>query len=153
MASRDFHSEITVAYSSRMSRHVLSSRSLVVLSFIALSVNTRDFSSPRNLTLMSTLLHQSQGLSGSTKGELGTCSVCGAAFKLVASTGVLRKHGHCNDRQPCAGSGRPPVIPSAPELDASVDLFLSPHSSPSPPTLHSVNSSVFNLSCPSRPTI
>ena len=55
----------------------------------------------------------------------GLCSVCGALFKLVPSSGVLRRHGHGHGRPPCQGSGAPPATqPPPPSLDnTSGDLF------------------------------
>ena len=51
-------------------------------------------------------LHMSQSAAGS----FGQCSVCGSVFRLVASSGVLRKHGWCSSQPAsCAGSGKLPL--------------------------------------------
>src|SRR5258708_5335297 len=66
-------------------------------------------------------------MSQSLGGASGQCQVCGNTFRVVASTGVLRKHGWGNSNPACIGSGKPPVgVPQPlPEalLNDSRDLF------------------------------
>jgi len=72
-------------------------------------------------------------MSQSSAAASGQCSVCGSTFKLVASTGVLRKHGWNSSLSvACVGSGRLP-LGTAPSVNAptlattllneSLDLF------------------------------
>ena len=91
--------------------------------------------------------------------DYGYCSVCGGIFKLVNSTGVLRKHGHVHGHPQCTGSGTPPSRPAPPPsglqqnsqvsfLDAS-SISLELPSNPLPGSSHST----FIIARPQRATI
>ena len=47
----------------------------------------------------------------SPRGEC-PCSFCGGIFKLIPSSGTLRKHGHGNGNKQCLGSGQMPRLGS-----------------------------------------
>jgi len=66
-------------------------------------------------------------MSQSTAGGTGQCSVCGSAFRLVASSGVFRKHGWSSSQTaPCAGSGKLPLgfVVSNPASSTAISLTL-----------------------------
>ena len=79
--------------------------------------------------------------------DAGVCPVCQAVFKVVGSSGVVRKHGHGHGRSPCSGSGKPPLAPSFIIIDTSANhnngLLLTPDST----------ASQFGISNPFRPTL
>jgi hypothetical protein len=81
-------------------------------------------------------------------GPANACCVCGAVVKIVASTGLLYRHGHGHGRPPCAGSGHPPQAPPPPTLDASADLFEE-----DPVPVGRVVTHVFTLEVLSRATL
>src|ERR1700759_4610612 len=101
-----------------------------------------------------TTLHQgTREPSGTARGDLGVCQVCGATYKLVSSTGLLFKHGHGHNRPPCAGSGCLPVPSPSPDLDVSADLFGTPDPVTLPVAGDPSLQPPFALSPPPRPTI
>ena len=72
---------------------------------------------------------------GPREPSIGACSVCGASFRLVESSGVLRKHGHNRSNPPCLGSGRPSSLASTSTSSGSTTLPCSlPSPAPLPPT-------------------
>ncbi len=73
----------------------------------------------------------------------GACLVCGATFRLVESSGVLRKHGHNRSNPPCLGSGRPPTLVSVSSSSGSTS---PPCPLPRPSTLRPA----FDFHHPSR---
>ena len=87
-----------------------------------------------------------------TKGEVGVRTVCGATFKLLASSGVIRKHGHGHDRPYCAGSDLLPRPSQAHTLDPSSDLVAA-RAVDSPSESDNKTSSEFILPTPARTTI
>ena len=81
--------------------------------------------------------------SGPREPSNGACSVCGATFRLVESSGVLRKHGHNRSNPPCLGSGRPPTLAS---VSSSSGSTTPPCPLPPPSTLRPA----FDFHRPSR---
>jgi Reverse transcriptase (RNA-dependent DNA polymerase) len=92
--------------------------------------------------------------SAASGAKMGLCSVCGAEYKLVESTGVLRKHGHSKgDTKGCSGSGRLPLDPTDVNTGcggASIDSNLPSSSSAS---LQANHQPAFAPHCPVRPTL
>ena len=89
------------------------------------------------------------------RGASGVCSVCGATFKLLVSSGVVWKHGHGHGRPFCAGSGLPPRRDLDPDLNQSADLFASSTVTDSQltPSVVARDDSEFVLHTPSRATL
>ena len=75
------------------------------------------------------------------------CSVCGAMFMTIPSTGGLRKHGYGRNQSACEGSFLPPrqVLSGS---GSSTDSTASPD-----PSTSSANPPIFSIANPSNPVI
>ena len=70
---------------------------------------------------MTSQLNVSSIPSSASSSDAGVCPVCQAVFKVVGSSGVVRKHGHGHGRPPCSGSGKPPLAPPSTTVDTSAN--------------------------------
>ena len=50
---------------------------------------------------------------------IAPCAVCGATFKVIVSSGKLRRHGHGNGQPPCPGSLQLPRVATAGATNSS----------------------------------
>ena len=95
---------------------------------------------------MSQPASNSHPITVSDSNDVGICSVCAANYKIVGSSGLVRKHGHGHGRQPCLGSGK--LIPRATQpssSNVSVDQSIDPALIP--------DATEFDISAPFKPTL